>query len=73
MSVYAVWHLYCNGAPGVYCGTEYKPADPLADAGTGAKLRKLAAKDGWTYVPWPGLRGYGRDYCPEHKPEGAAS
>lgn len=56
---------------GLPCHKTYQPPEdtPAYPVPAPAKLRKLAAKDGWTHVQSRLGRRYDKDFCPEHKPE----
>jgi len=75
-----VAEIWCNGRSeptpnlpngvGCYRAYESPSGTSFEDRRTLPRLRRLAAKDGWTHVPMRiGGRDYGHDYCPEHKPE----
>jgi hypothetical protein len=47
------------------CGATYRSEWDIARAA----VRKLLAKRGWTHVRTDSGRNFGKDFCPEHKPE----
>jgi len=64
---HTVWELLCDAAGGAgFCGSRYHPPKD-APFTVRLRLRKLAAEDGWVYVPGSRTRnGIGKDFCPLH-------
>jgi hypothetical protein len=72
MTAYTRTTIECDHFDGRYCVKEYEPPMDYTGKRTASALRRLAAKDGWTYVRSDIARFADEDFCPEHKPAGAS-
>jgi hypothetical protein len=70
MSGYYKAHLFCNGRDADHglCSKEFTPPPEAPALPTLSKLRREAAKAGWTHVRSRVTRRLDQDYCPDHRP-----